>query len=163
MHHVPFLRTVLIVTLTNLFPRHHNGPPILLPNGVNPPSTLIMMIPPPPFKHSVISLEAGDVDGFDESAQQLTAMPVPPQSSSPTLPTGTPVDSFYNKYMEEYQPDSLVGPAVGDDLARTVNIFFEKKLSYEKLKERRLREMRSENINLMMRTTNNTRGCESCS
>ena len=63
-----------------------------------------------PSKHSVVSLEAGDVDEFDVAAQQLTA-----------IPTGTQVDTFYNKYMEEYQPDSLVGPAIGDDLARTVN------------------------------------------
>ena len=56
--------------------------------------------------------------------------------------------------MEEYQPDSLVGPAIGDDLARTVNLFFEKKLSHDKLKEMHLREMRPENVDLMMRTTN---------
>ena len=80
-----------------------------------------------PSTHSVISLEAGDVDEFDVAAHQLTAMPVPPPGSFPALPTGVQVDTFYNKYMEEYQPDSLVGPAVGDELARTVNLFFERK------------------------------------
>ena len=42
----------------------------------------------------VISLEAGDVDKFDVAAQQLAGMTVPPQSSSPTLPIGTPVVYF---------------------------------------------------------------------
>ena len=67
-----------------------------------------------PSKHSVNSLEAEDVDKFDVAARQLTAMTVSPPGSSPTLPTGSQVDTFYNKYMEEYQPDSLVGPAVSD-------------------------------------------------
>ena len=39
-----------------------------------------------PSKHSVISLDAGNVDEFDVSAQQLTNMPAPPQSSSPLGP-----------------------------------------------------------------------------
>ena len=82
-----------------------------------------------PSKHSVLSLGAGDVDEFDVAAQQFTTMPVPPQSSSPTLAIGDQVDTFYNKYMEEYQPDSLVGPAVGYDFARALNLFFEKTLS----------------------------------
>ena len=50
----------------------------------------------------------------------------------------------------------MVGPCVSDDLARTVNLFYGKKLSTEKLKERRLREMRPENVDLLMRTTNRT-------
>ena len=106
-----------------------------------------------PSKHSVISLEAGDVDEFDVAVQQLTTMPVLPPTSHPN---GTPVDTLYNTYMEEYQPDSLLGPAVSDDLVRTVNLFVDKKLSAEKLKERRMREMRPDNIDLLMRTTNRT-------
>ena len=58
--------------------------------------------------------------------------------------------------MDEYQPDSVVGPCVSDDLARTVNLFYRKKLSAEKLKERRLREMRPGNVDLLLRTTNCT-------
>ena len=109
-----------------------------------------------PSKHSVISLEAGDIDEFDVAVQQLTTMPVLPPNSPPNPPIVTPVDTLYNTYMEEYQPDSLVGPAVSDDLARTVNLFVEKKLPADKLKERRMREMRPENIDLLMRTTNRT-------
>ena len=104
-----------------------------------------------PSEHSVISLEAGNVDEFDVAVQQLTTMPVLPPTSPPN---GTPVDTLYNTYMEEYQPDSLVGPAVSDDLARTVNLFVDKKLSAEKLKVRRMREMLPNNIDLLMRTTN---------
>ena len=58
--------------------------------------------------------------------------------------------------MDEYQPDSVVGPCVSDDLARTVYLFYGKKLSNEKLKERWLREMQPENVDLLMRTTNRT-------
>ena len=66
------------------------------------------------------------------------------------------MDTLYSKYMDEYQPDSVVGPCVSDDLARTVNLFYGKKLSNGKLKERRLQEMRPENVDLLMRTTNRT-------
>ena len=47
-------------------------------------------------------------------------------------------------------------PPLNGDLAKTINLFCDTKLSADKLKERRLREMRPENIDLFMRTTNIT-------
>ena len=58
--------------------------------------------------------------------------------------------------MEEYKPDSAFGPPLNGDLAKTINLFCDTKLSADKLKEIRLREMRPENIDLFMRTTNST-------
>ena len=58
--------------------------------------------------------------------------------------------------MEEYKPDSAFGPPLNGDLAKTINLFCDTKLSADKLKERRLREMHPENIDLIMPTTNST-------
>ena len=66
------------------------------------------------------------------------------------------VDNLFTKYMEEYQPDSAFGLPLNGDLAKTVNLFCDTKLSADKLKERQLREMRHENIDLFMRTINST-------
>ena len=102
-----------------------------------------------PSKHSVQRLEAGDVDEFDLAVRKMTTQKIIPGSPKPP-PLGTPLmDNVYSKYMDEYQPDSLVGPCVSDDLARTVNLFYGKKLSAEKLKERGLRETRPENVDLL--------------
>ena len=76
-----------------------------------------------PSKHSVLSLEAGDVDEFDLAVQKLTIKNTLPGSPQPPQ-LGTPLmDTLCSKYMDEYQPDSVVGPCVSDDLARTVNLF----------------------------------------
>ena len=110
-----------------------------------------------PSKHSVLSLEAGDVDEFDLAVQKLTTKNTLPGSPPPPPQLGTPLmDTLYSKYMDEYQPDSVVGPCVSDDLARTVNLFYGKKLPNEKLKERRLQEMRPEKVDLLIRMTNRT-------
>ena len=66
------------------------------------------------------------------------------------------LDGLYSKYMEEYKPDSMVGPLVSDDLSKTVNLFSNNRLSTDKLKERRARELRPENVELFSRITNGT-------
>ena len=76
-----------------------------------------------PSKHSVLSLEAGDVDEFDLAVRKMTTQKTIPGSPQPP-PLGTPLmDNMYSTYMDEYQPDSVVGPGVSDDLARTVNLW----------------------------------------
>ena len=54
-----------------------------------------------PSKHSVLSLEAGDVDEFDLAVQKLTTQKPIPGSPQPP-PLGTPLmDNMYSKYMDE--------------------------------------------------------------
>ena len=54
-----------------------------------------------PSKHSVLSLEAGDVDEFDLAVQKLTTQTTIPGSPQPP-PLGTPLmDNMYSKYMDD--------------------------------------------------------------
>ena len=85
-------------------------------------------------------MEAGDVDEFDLAVQKLTTQKNTGSPQPPPLGTSL-MDNMYSKYMDEYQPDSVVGPCVSDDLARTVNLFYGKNSLLK---------------NLLMRTTNRT-------
>ena len=108
-----------------------------------------------PSKRSDISICAPHADEFDEAINNLTKYNDIALENNPQESFVPCVDNLFTKYMEEYKPDSAFGPPLGD-LAKTINLFCYTKLSADKLKERRLREMCPENIDLFMLTTNST-------
>ena len=109
-----------------------------------------------PSKRSDISICAPHADEFDEAINNLTKNNDIALKNNPQVSIVPCVDNLFTKYMEEYKPDSAFGPPLNGDLAKTINLFCDTKLSADKLKERRLREMCPENIDLFMRPTNST-------
>ena len=112
-----------------------------------------------PSKRSDISICAPHADEFDEAINNLTKNNDIGLENNPQESIVPCADNLVTKYMEEYKPESASPPPplpLNGDLAKTINLCCDTKLSADKLKERRLREMRSENIDLFMRTTNSS-------